>query len=168
MEFELDVNNKQEIALQFLLDARDYLEFFEILIINNKTSARRHKSTFISKASVDLLFSIECSLKCIFAIAHYHDNNMTGECLIAFFKQKKIGHNIPALYLEVQSIIAGRFNIAEIRLSISDRYAIETLAESINDAGIQTLQWDKYLYLAQSALKIAEKEYAKLNDSLSV
>lgn len=168
MEFELDVNNKQEIALQFLLDARDYLEFFEILIINNKTSARRHKSTFISKASVDLLFSIECSLKCIFAIAHYHDNNMTGECLIAFFKQKKIGHNIPALYLEVQSIIAGRFNIAEIRLSISDRYAIETLAEFINDAGIQTLQWDKYLYLAQSALKIAEKEYAKLNDSLSV
>lgn len=168
MEFELDVNNKQEIALQFLLDARDYLEFFEILIINNKTSARRHKSTFISKASVDLLFSIECSLKCIFAIAHYHDNNMTGECLIAFFKQKQIGHNIPALYLEVQSIIAGRFNIAEIRLSISDRYAIETLAESINDAGIQTLQWDKYLYLAQSALKIAEKEYAKLNDSLSV
>ncbi len=162
----LDSKNKQEIALQFLCDARDYLEIFSLLIIDNEVSERRYQSTFVSKATVNLIFSIECSLKSIISMSYINDDAIHGEELINQLRdRRKYGHNIQNLYAKAKQlgVELDLSSFVELRPSIHDRYAIETLDEFIRQESIRTLQWDKYFFPAQKALEIAEKEYENIN-----
>lgn len=160
MIWDNPVQDKQEVALQFLNDAQDYIEAWEILILDNKESPRRHTASFITKATTFLVFSIECSLKSIISISNR--NNVEYQNGVALKNWVRgFDHDIQKLYHGAQKPLSGLEETAflGLRFKVSDRYSIENLTEFLGKENV-TLQWDRYYGPARAILKIAQEKYS--------
>jgi hypothetical protein len=154
------VQDKQEVALQFLNDAQDYIESWEVLILHNKESSRRYIASFITKATTSLVFSIECSLKSIISISN-RDNAKYRNGVALKNWVRGFDHNIQKLYQEAQKPLSGpeETSFLDLRFEVSDRYSIENLTEFLGKEDV-TLQWDRYYGPARAILKIAQEKYS--------
>jgi hypothetical protein len=160
MIWENPIQDKQEVALQFLNDAQDHLESWEILILRNTKSSRRYLASFITKATTSLVFSIECSLKSIISIAN-RDNAEYPDGAALRNWVRDFGHDIQKLYDKSQKPLSGQEenSFLDLRFKVSHRYSIENIIDFLGKENV-TLQWDRYYAPALALLKIAQERYS--------
>lgn len=121
----MNENLRKEIVGFFLQDSGDYLERFRLLFFDAGTFAFTHIGNR-SKLLVDVLFSIECSLKALIFLESQDDEKKT------YNQIKNCSHKIEKLLSKIQSVDADFINfknfVNQISLdeySVCSRYSIE-------------------------------------------
>lgn len=150
---------RQDIAGFFLQDSADYLTRFNTLFNKNGSTHLGSRS----KLLVDILFSIECSLKALIFLESQDDEKTT------YNRVKKCSHWIEKLISAIQSVDTEFVNfkkfISQISLdkySICSRYSLESniyFRESgvLGDKYYSTIAnpiWIKTLYKEAKKLKV--------------
>lgn len=117
---------KSAVAANFYIDGNLFIERCD-LVARSESMGNRY---FRAKCIVDLLMSIECSLKC-FVISLSKDDETPTQ---AYKKARSCSHSLEKLYSEVELRARGRFRLDPKRqkifddlkaLGVGSRYALE-------------------------------------------